>query len=394
MTRPSRIPLLIVGGGIGGLATALAVSQTGRAVHVLERAPEFTELGAGLQLAPNALRVFERLGVLEEIVRHAYRPRRLLMLDMLTGDEITALDLGARFLGRYQHPYLVMHRGDLLNVEVAACRASGLITLENDKEVAVIADLPDGVRVTCTDGSVYDGDALVGADGLHSKIRAAITGDAAPVCSEYVAYRGTSPIEEIPPRPDLDTMSIWIGPDKHFVQYPLRHGEIVNQVAVFRSHRYRADSDDWGTIAELDECFAEACDYVHRALALIHRNRRWPIFDRPPDARWIRPRTALLGDAAHPMLQYLAQGACQALEDSVCLADQLAAHAGEAGHGIDRAFEAYREIRYPRTAKVQTTARSFGDLIHSPDAALRIRDALAAHSAPGGEFFYFDWLYA
>jgi 2-polyprenyl-6-methoxyphenol hydroxylase-like FAD-dependent oxidoreductase len=385
----SRVPLLIVGGGIGGLAAALAVSQTGRAVHVLERAPQFAELGAGLQLAPNALRVFQRLGLLEEIAKHAFYPRRLVMMDMLTGREITSLELGLRFLDRYKFPYLVMHRGDLLNVEVAACRASDLITLETNKDVVGIEDLPDGARVICSDGSVYDCDALVGADGLHSRIRQAVMEDAAPVCSEYVAYRGTAPMEEIPQRPDLDTMTIWVGPEKHFVQYPLRQGEICNQVAVFRSHRYRTDSDDWGTAAELHEHFAEACDYVHRALALIHRNRRWPMFDRLPNPNWNRHRTTLLGDAAHPMLQYLAQGACQALEDSICLAEEMAAH----GNDVVSAFEAYRQVRFRRTALVQMSARGFGDLIHAPDAATKIQTALA-HPSTAGEFFYFDWLYA
>jgi 2-polyprenyl-6-methoxyphenol hydroxylase-like FAD-dependent oxidoreductase len=384
----SRIPLLIVGGGIGGLATALAVAQTGREVHVLERAPEFAELGAGLQLAPNALRVFERLGILAEILKHAFHPRRLVMKDMMTDREITALDLGSRFLDHYRYPYLVMHRGDLLNVEFVACRANANVTLEANKEVAEMEDLPDGVRVTCSDGSIYECDALVGADGLHSKIRAAVMGNAAPVCSEYVAYRGTASMEDIPQRPDLDTMTIWVGYEKHFVQYPLRHGEICNQVAVFRSYRYRPDSDEWGNAQELDEHFAEACDYVHRALTLIHRDRRWPMFDRPPNSNWNRYRTTLLGDAAHPMLQYLAQGACQALEDSVCLAEQLA----HGGKDVPAAFEAYRQVRFPRTARVQNSARGFGDLIHTRDAAARIQSTMAQRQTDG-EFFYFDWLY-
>ena len=384
----SQIPLLIVGGGIGGLATALAVAQSGRAVHVLERSAEFTELGAGLQLAPNALRVFNRLEILEEVTRRAFTPRRLIMMDMLTGEEITSLDLGLRFLDRYRYPYFVMHRGDLLNVELAACRANANITLENNKEVASVEPLFGSERVTCTDGSVYECDAVIGADGLHSAVRKHLGDASAPVCSEYVAYRGTASMSDIPPHPGLDSMMIWIGPGKHFVQYPLRDGELCNQVAVFRSQRYTPDSDHWGTVDELHENFAEACDYVHSALALIHRNRRWPMYDRPPNAQWARHRTTLLGDAAHPMLQYLAQGACQALEDSVCLADQLA----ECKDDIPGAFEAYRKIRFPRTAMVQMSARGFGDLIHSVGAPEKIRSALAAPGA--SEFFYYDWLYA
>jgi 2-polyprenyl-6-methoxyphenol hydroxylase-like FAD-dependent oxidoreductase len=182
-------------------------------------------------------------------------------------------------------------------------------------------------------------------------------------------------------------MMIWIGPDKHFVQYPLRRGEICNQVAVFRSDRYQPDSDDWGTAEELDRHFAEACGYVRSALRLIRRHRRWPMHDRLPNSNWASNRTTLLGDAAHPMLQYLAQGACQALEDSLCLADQFAQH----GDDVAGAFQAYERTRYPRTTLVQTKARAFGDLIHAPDAPTKIRSALAAR--PGEEFFYFDWLY-
>jgi 2-polyprenyl-6-methoxyphenol hydroxylase-like FAD-dependent oxidoreductase len=387
MGQTGRIPLLIVGGGIGGLATALAVSKTGRRVHVLERSQEFAELGAGLQLAPNALRVLNRLGIMEQVDKHAFYPRRLMLMDMLTGEEITSLELGLRFLDRYSYPYVVMHRGDLLNAELEACRASDLIVLEANKEVVAVQDLGDSVGVMCKDGSVYECEALVGADGLWSNMRTAICGESEPVCAEFVAYRGTAPIEDIPPHPGLDSMMLWIGPDKHFVQYKLRGGEICNQVAVFRSHRYRKDSDDWGSVEELEEHYAEACDYVRSALALIHRNRRWPMHDRPPNPQWTKNRMTLLGDAAHAMLQYVAQGACQALEDTACLADQLSQH----GDDILSAFQAYRMIRFPRTAMVQMTARGFGEIIHAPGAPARIRAEVSKHS--DNEFFYFDWLY-
>jgi salicylate hydroxylase len=182
-------------------------------------------------------------------------------------------------------------------------------------------------------------------------------------------------------------MTIWIGPEKHFVQYPLRRGEICNQVAVFRSHRYRNDSDDCESAEELDEHFAEACDYVRRALKLMERGRHWAMHDRLPISNWTRNRITLLGDAAHPMLQYLAQGACQALEDSVCLADSLARHAGD----VPAALRAYQEARSPRTARVQTAARAFGEILHVSNAAANIRKAVAAHA--DNEFYFFDWLY-
>ena len=388
MSSPGRIPLLIIGGGIGGLATALAVARTGHPAHVLERSPEFAELGAGLQLAPNASRVLDQVGILEAVHKQAFFPRRLLMMDMVAGEEITSLALDQKFLDRYRYPYFVVHRGDLLSIEVDACRAaSDLITLESNKGVVSIEDLGDGARVRCADGSVYECDALVGADGLWSLTRKTVHDDGDPICAEYVAYRGVIAMEDMPLHPGLDSMTIWIGPEKHFVQYPLRRGEICNQVAVFRSHRYRSGSDDWGSAEELDEHFAEACPYVRRALALMERGRHWAMHDRLPIPNWTRNRITLLGDAAHPMLQYLAQGACQALEDSLCLADSLARYARRrpwcapcvSGSGS------------PRTARVQLEARAFGEILHVANAGANIRKALAAHA--DNEFYFFDWLY-
>lgn len=388
MSRPGRIPLLIVGGGIGGLATALAASQAGYPAHVIEKSPEFAEIGAGLQLAPNATRVLDRLGVLEEIRRHAIFPRRLVLMNAVSGKQIMRLDLGEKFLQHFGHPYLVMHRGDLLNAELMACRASQRITLESSKEAVQIEDTGDGARVRCSDGSVYECDALVGADGLWSTTRKLVHDDGDPICAQFVAYRGTIPIEEVPPDADFDSMTLWVGPDLHFVQYLVRQGELFNQVAVFRSYRYKEDSEDWGTVEELDEHFSKMCPRVRTGIAKIKRHRRWPMFDRLPIPNWTRDRITLLGDAAHPMLQYIAQGACQALEDAECLGDNLRKFGGDAA----RAFRGYQESRIARTARVQHAARFFGDVKHLHGAGIAVRDALLAKCGPEN-FEYVDWLY-
>ncbi len=384
----TRVPLLLVGGGIGGLTTALALARAGEHVHVIEKNPEFAELGAGLQVAPNASRVLDRLGVLEAVTRHAVFPNRLVWMDALTGEQLTTLDLTEPFVERYGYRYFVMHRSDLLNTLVAACREEQRITLETSKDVIGFEDAGDAALVRCADGTTYRADAVIGADGLWSTLRTAIVGDGDPICSAYVAYRGAIPIQEISEHAGLDSVIVWTGPDMHLVQYPVRRGELYNQVAVFKSYRYRPGSDDWGTPDELDERFGRGVPLVRAALTKFRRNRRWPMYDRLPVSNWRRGRVALMGDAAHPMLQYLAQGACQAIEDADALGEAFAAYP------TDRiaAFDAYQRERVPRTARVQTTARAWGDLWHVHEDELPARNALLRARTPN-DYADSDWLY-
>lgn len=383
----ARIETLIVGGGIGGLATALALSKAGRSVHVLERSAEFGEIGAGLQLAPNATRILARLGVMDEIAKHAVYPSRLVWMDAIGERKITEIDLGAPFRERYGHPYIVMHRSDLLQVLLDACRASKLITLEANKGATEIEDCGDFARVRCADGSVYEANILVGADGLHSKVRGLISDDK-PICAEYVAYRGTLPMKDMSTHAGLDNVVMWVGPDMHFVQYPIRRAELYNQVAVFRSKRYTPDSDDWGTVEEFDAHFAQAGQYVQNCAKVMWRDRRWPMYDREPLLTWVRNRVVLLGDAAHPMLQYIAQGACQAIEDAACLADCIA------GAGTDpvSALKAYEGLRAHQAARVQITARAMGRFFHMAGAAAEVRNTMIA-LRPATDYSHLDWLY-
>jgi salicylate hydroxylase len=385
--RSNELPLLIAGGGIGGLAAALAIARAGRPVHVLEKAPQFGEIGAGLQLAPNASHALERLGVLDAIAQYAVYPRRLLWRDARSGARVTALDLGEKFRAHYGHPYVVMHRGDLLDVLLDACRAEPRIVLEPSREVVDVDEHGDRVRALCTDGTAYEGTALVAADGLWSKLRKLVHDDGEPLAAHYVAYRGTIPVEELWEGAGVDDVTLWTAPGLHFVQYPIRGGKLFNQVAVFHSDRYRADSEDWGTPDELEACFAVGCDPVLAGIARIRRDRRWTMYDREPIAGWSLGRLVLLGDAAHPMLQYLAQGACQALEDAVVLADALAAHDDPAA-----AFLAYRDRRYLRTARVQFSARLFGEIWHTGDVGATLRDSMLA-PRPDDDFSHVEWLY-
>jgi 2-polyprenyl-6-methoxyphenol hydroxylase-like FAD-dependent oxidoreductase len=382
-----RIPTLIVGGGIGGLATALAVSQSGRPVHVLERANEFGEIGAGLQLAPNATRIFDRLGILQAIKAHAVVPSRLVWMDALRKQKITEIDLGEPFLARYGAPYLVMHRSDLLNVLLDACRANPLVFLESGKDVVDVETHADYARAKCADGAVYDADLLVGADGLRSKVRSLLCDDQ-PVCAEYVAYRGTLPMSEMSEHAGLDNVVMWVGPDMHFVQYPVRRGELYNQVAVFRSKRYKPSSDDWGTVEEFDDHFAQTCDYVRACAKQMWRDKRWSMYDREPILNWTRGRVALLGDAAHPMLQYIAQGACQAIEDSMSLAQCIGTGANELAEALAR----YQTMRAHQAARVQITARAMGKFFHLSGAAAEVRNQMMVWRN-ATDYSALDWLY-
>jgi salicylate hydroxylase len=383
-----RIPILIAGGGIGGLAAALSISRAGLPVHVLEKAAHFSEIGAGLQLAPNATRMLDRLGILGTVRQHATFPERLVMMDAVSAEPITSLDLGPKFLRHFGFPYILMHRGELLRAELAACEANPSITLESNKEVVAVDDLGDGAAVHCADGSRYECGLLIGADGLWSAIRKLVHDDGDPICAQFVAYRGTIPIEEAPPGSDLRNMTIWVGPDMHFVQYVVKSGELFNQVAVFRSRRYRSDSDDWGTAEELDEHYSKFCAPVREAVRKMWRDRRWPMYDRLPIANWTRNRITLLGDAAHPMLQYIAQGACQALEDAVCLGESLARFPAD----LPQALAAYQAIRIPRSARVQRIARFFGEVKHVDGVGRTLRNELLRKRA-ADDFEYFEWLY-
>lgn len=386
-----RTQILVVGGGIGGLALALGLGRRGRAVHVIERAPEFVEIGAGIQLAPNASWALDQLGVLPEIHSYAVFPQRLVWMDSTSGEQLTAMDLGEPFRARYGYPYFVMHRSDLLEVLLQACQAQPNVTLEPNRFVIGLEDRAETTVVSCESGERYEADIVIGADGLRSNVRKAILDDGEPICSAYVAYRGTIPIDEVSAQAGMDNVVVWTGPDRHLVQYPVRRGELYNQVAVFKSRRYvpGGEGDDWGLPDELDEMFASGTAHVRAGISQMGRQRRWPMFDRLPVANWTRNRVTLLGDAAHPMLQYLAQGAAQALEDTAVLAALLTENAGDPA----ALFRTYEAERGPRTARVQTQAREWGDYWHLHPGPQKARRDAMLQARSTTDYSDSDWYY-
>ena len=380
--------ILIAGGGIGGLSAALALARAGRRVRVLEKAAEFGEIGYGIQMGPNIHPMLERLGVAQAVEEHAVFPDALVLADGTTGKELTRIALGAAFLARYQHRYFVIHRRDLHGAILDGCRAREEIVLEASKGVASFDDRGDHVIARCEDGSEYEGAALIGADGLWSPTRAAVIGDGPPRMAGHFVYRGVVPIENIIDRSYENSMIIYIGPNLHLVQYRLRGGTVMNNVATIASYRYARGEKECGGPDELVEMFSRCDPRVQQMLDYVGKDRNWVLHDRPPVSGWTKGNVTLLGDAAHPMLQYLAQGACMAIEDAVVLGAKVGADATD----FNRAFAAYQEERFYRTARVQITARVFGDIIHADGGARELRNHLCAQRDP--DFPYeVDWLY-
>jgi 2-polyprenyl-6-methoxyphenol hydroxylase-like FAD-dependent oxidoreductase len=375
--------ILVVGGGIGGLAAALALARAGRQVLVAEQAPRFAEIGAGLQLGPNATRAFDQLGVLGQILDAAVLPARAVVRDAVTGEELTVLDLGRPFRERYGYPYVVAHRHDVLSALLNACRAEPGIVLRTGRTAVEVRERPEHAEVTFADGELLTASLLVGADGIRSQVRHLID-TSPPRFSGHVAYRGTVERSQISLAPD--DVVLWIGPGIHLMQYPVRRGELYNQVAVYE----RPDGTPRGDAREFNAAFATAHHTVRESVALIDTHRDWPIHDRDPLTTWTTEHTVLLGDAAHAMLQYLGQGACQALEDAVALAEATARHP----HEQDLALKRYEARRVARASRCQTVARPWGDLWHTQDPTLlALRNRVFRLRRPD-DYSELDWLYA
>jgi 2-polyprenyl-6-methoxyphenol hydroxylase-like FAD-dependent oxidoreductase len=379
MSAPREPDVIIVGGGIGGLAAALGLARVGLAVRVLERAREFGEVGAGIQIAPNCTRILHEYGLLDEAKQRGVLPAAMVMRDALDATELTRLDL-RDLERRYGFPYLVTHRSDLHGLFLEGCRDAG-VELLTGQHVTGYEDTDARARVRLADGSA-DGAALViAADGLHSTARQQLVGDPI-VDSAYVAYRGAE-----------TDVTVYVGPRCHFVQYPLRGGEMFNQVAVFESALLKAGHEDGGGPDELDAAFTQTCANVRQGIGLMWRDRWWAMSDRDPVARWVYGRVALLGDAAHPPLQYIAQGAIMAIEDGWVLA-QHARQLTRPGRSPDwdAVLAAYQAVRSEHCRRVVLTSRVWGQLWHLDGPRREQRNAILRARDPR-DYSFTDWLY-
>jgi salicylate hydroxylase len=364
-----RARILIAGGGIGGLAAALALAQKGIASLVLEKARQLGEIGAGIQLGPNAFHCFDHLGVGEAARTMAVYIDKLRLMDAMADGEICHIDLGESFRARFGNPYAVVHRRDLHGVLLEACRGHDLIALRTSAEV--LAYQQDGVEVTTRlgDGESVRGRALIGADGLWSNVRRQVTGDGEPRVSGHTTYRSVIPTGQMPEDLRWNAATLWAGAKCHIVHYPLSGWKVFNLVVTYHSDAPEPVAGQPVPIEEVRAGFAHVCERAQSIIGHGKDWRMWVLCDREPTDRWIDGRVALLGDAAHPMLQYMAQGACMAMEDAVCLADSLAdANTLEAG------LVRYRDRRVLRTARLQLMSRAMGDHVYhpaGPHAALR-----------------------
>lgn len=390
MAEAGHDRFLIAGGGIGGLAAALGLARKGHRSIVLEQAARFGEIGAGIQLGPNAFHAFDRLGVGDAARAKAVYVDHLILMDAVADRRITDIPLDEAFRKRFGNPYAVMHRGDLHAILYEACRADPQVELRTDSRVVRYEQDRDAIAAVLASGTRLEGTALVGADGLWSAVRIQVIGDGPPTVSGHTTFRSVIPTDRMPEELRWNAATLWAGPKCHIVHYPLKGGQVFNLVATYDSG---ATEPVAGSPVDTDfvrATFGHVCERAQRIVAQGESWRQWVLCDREPARNWVDGRALLLGDAAHPMLQYFAQGACMALEDAVCLAEEVDRHPG----GLPRAFAAYNRRRAPRTGRVQMGSRLLGQLVYHPEGAKAdVRNAVLGAMSPEDHYARLQWLY-
>ena len=381
--------VLVAGGGIGGLAAALSLAQHGIHSTVLEKADEFGEIGAGIQLGPNAFHAFDALGVGPEARALAVYVDELRLMDALTANEIAAIPLGAAFRERFGNPYAVVHRGELHGVLLRACKDHPCVTLKTGAAVRGYDQSDGTVQAKLESDEVMDGVALIGADGLWSSVRKQMVGDSVRV-SGHSTYRSVIPAADMPETLRWNAAALWAGPRCHIVHYPLSGGQAFNLVVTYHNDAPKPVAGQPVSHDEVRCGFAHVAAVARDVIERGHNWKLWVLCDRDPIMDWTDGAVALLGDAAHPMMQYMAQGACMALEDAVCLGDELR-------RGIDdipAALICYQNRRRLRTARVQLQSREMGTHVYHPEGAhAELRNTIMRERSPAGWYDQVAWLY-
>jgi salicylate hydroxylase len=383
------LSIAIVGGGIGGLSAALRLLQAGFDVHVYEQARAISEIGAGIQISPNASRLLHRLGLAESMAEAGVRPLWRHQRRWNDGNTIVRAPLGCALEDRFGAPYYNFHRADLIAMLSNALPAE---RLHVGYRLAGFADNGSEVEVRFENGSTIVCDALVGADGIHSAVRTTLFGPEAPTFTGCVAYRGLVAVERLEGlRLPVEAQN-WLGPGKHIVHYYVSSLRFVNVVCVIEQEQWAGES--WtnpGEVADVLTAFEGwHCD-VRTLIGAIDETFKWGLFDWPPLSRWSVGRVTLLGDSCHPMLPFAAQGAVQSIEDGATLAACLQ---GISRNSIEEALARYERLRLPRATRLQAVSRANETNFHFPDGPeQQARDARSAASANESNFESFAWLY-
>lgn len=384
-----RDVMLIAGSGIGGMAAALALARHGIASHILERRDAFAEEGAGIQIGPNGSRILDELGVAPLLQRHVATPNGLRVMDATTGRELARLPLGTWLAERHGAPYWTLHRADLHAALLSSVRDNPLIRMTMGADAVAIDNGANGVTVMCANGTSISGASLIAADGLRSTIRAATfrTGPLTPAGKS--AARTVIPASALPPDISATDVTIWMHPGAHTVHYPVRGGSEIAIVAIFDDND---GNESWSSPIPADWVTSRADAFPGPLKALLAAGtswKKWALMLPPAIPEWTSGRVALLGDAAHPVMPFLAQGAVLALEDATTLG-RVAAHYKE---NLPRALEIYQRKRRPRAARVAAASRANARPYHASGLTAWARNTVLSTIGAERLMRRYDWLY-
>jgi 2-polyprenyl-6-methoxyphenol hydroxylase-like FAD-dependent oxidoreductase len=390
VTRNEELPVIVAGGGIGGLAAALALVRQGFQVTVLEQAPEIGEIGAGIQLGPNAFHAFDALGVGDKARGRAVYTDCMVMHDAVDETLVGRLETGEAFRQRFGNPYAVIHRADVHLSLLEGAHESGRVSFHTRTRVERIEQDEATGTVTAIDqsGQRWTGQALIAAEGGKSVTRAQYVNDP-PRVTGHVVYRAVVDRADFPENLRWNAASLWAGPKCHLVHYPLRGGEQYNVVVTFHSRQQEQWGVTDGSKEEVESYFQGICPKARQLIDLPKSWKRWATADREPIDNWVFGRATLLGDAAHPTTQYMAQGACMAMEDAVTLGEALRV----TGQRWDEALQLYQRNRITRTARIVLSGREMGRLYHAAGVERLVRNSLWKGRSQARFYDAMEWLY-
>ena len=381
--------ILIAGGGIGGLCAALALADQGYSIQILEKAASFEEIGAGIQLGPNATRILYRLGLKQKLQGKIFQPDTIKIIDGVTGKTLNAIPLVPHAEDLFGSPYHTIHRADLHSALLEKAGSMEQVQLTADFDVQSFEEKKDSVNIHSSSGKTIEGDALIGADGIWSNIREQMFPEKAPAFSGRTAWRCLIPIDDIPDHIDRTSVHLYMGPGCHLVHYPVQQGRQMNVVAIIGDDYKGKSWDAYGNTKTLTDAFGNWHQSIKGFLCDVPVWMKWSLFEMAPLPYWTTKNVALLGDAAHPVLPFLAQGAAMAIEDAQCLAMSL----GSGKHGFSEAFAVYQEERQSRVRRLQETSKRLGQIYHMTGLIGFARNLTISRRQSIGLLKDYKWLY-